>query len=41
MAWRLTLNLAVGSIIFLRSATDRLAVRAGQKIILQRQLADL
>ena len=42
MAWWLTLNLAVGSIIFLRSATDPpRPKRAGQKIVLQRQLSDL
>ena len=42
MAWRLTLSCAVGSIIVLRSAADPpWPERAGQKIVLQRQLSDL
>jgi hypothetical protein len=41
MAWRLTLSFAAGSIIFLRSATDPpRPKRAGQKIVLQRQISD-
>src|SRR6056297_1695431 len=42
VAWRLTLSLAVGSIIFLRSATDPpCRARRTKKIVLQRQLSDL
>ena len=54
VAWRLMLNFAVGSIIFLRPTLahagmccratgqqTRLAERAGQKIVLQRQFSDL
>ena len=41
MAWRLTLSFAAGSSIFLRSATDPpRPKRAGQKIVLQRQISD-